>query len=95
MKVYVDNYKKVSSWIWDFDKEKKEFCLKINFSSLDWDEPLNLLSLASHDKQVRKEVCDNFRKIAMQYYTTDDKGNLILTCNDVWDILSKLQGEDK
>lgn len=58
-------------------------------------DKIEVLFLADYTKQVKKEMCDNFRKIAMQYYTTDDKGNLILTCNDVWDILSKIQGEDK
>ena len=46
--------------------------------------------LADHDKKVRAEVCDRFRKIALKYYTIDEKGNLTLTCNDMWDILGVL-----
>ncbi|MBQ2871637.1 hypothetical protein IJE86_08040 [bacterium] len=95
MKVYVDNYKKVSSWIWDFDKEKGEFCLKINFSSLDWDEPLNLLSLAYHDKQVRKEVCEEITEelldISHEYWKTFLKNGVqYMTSNDLYELLKEI-----
>ena len=78
-------------------EHKDRYCsiMKDNYDCNCSKEKCPLQSISDYTKQVRKEVCDNFRKIAMQYYTTDDKGNLILTCNDVWDILSKLQGEDK
>lgn len=53
-------------------------------------EDCPLESIADHDKKVRAEVCDRFRKIALKYYTIDEKGNLTLTCNDMWDILGVL-----
>jgi hypothetical protein len=100
MKVYVDNYKKVSSWIWDYDKEKKEFCLKINFSSLDWDEPLNLLSLADYTKQVRKDVCEEIRQKLKpkEIFHPEDDFEIdydFYYKEDVEEVLDQLPGEDK
>lgn len=50
-------------------------------------------SLADYTKQVKKEVCDNFRKTAMQYYKECDNGILMLSVTDVWEILDQIQGE--
>ena len=50
-----------------------------------------LQSLADYTKQVRKEVCDNFRKTVRQYYKGCDKGSLMLSITDVWEILDQIE----
>lgn len=66
------------NWIALYDKKRKD---------------CTLCCLSDYTKQVRKEVCDNFRKTAIQYYKKCDIGSSMLSVTDVWEILDQIQLE--
>ena len=95
MKVYVDELPKSCL---DCPCESEYYCNLLNrdieFLELSKGcKDCSLQSLTDYTKQVRKEVCDNFRKTAMQYYKECDNGSLMLSVTDVWEILDQIQGK--
>lgn len=96
MKVYVSELpKSCGDCVFCKQTEYYYYCDKLHtkLGYFDKEKDCPLQSLDEHDKQVRKEVCDSFRKTAMQYYKECDRGSLMLSVTDVWEILDQIQGE--
>lgn len=102
MKAYVDELPK-NCWQCIFSDNQKGYCdlletrILRQFTRRAIGCPLK--SLADHDKQVRKEVCDEIKKQVIQstcYDTEEEVRNVIydLNASSVLEILDQLQGEN-
>ena len=85
MKVYVENKDKMTSYQWGYDEESKRYSVKLNFD-LPSDAKVKVLSLDDYTKQVRKEVCEEIRKLATE-------GNNDQFYIKITEILTQIQGE--
>lgn len=90
MKVYVDNKDKMTSYQWGYDEESKRYFVKINFD-VPSDTKVNVLSIAEHDKQVRKEVCERLDKIIEKYLCKKGRYRESL---DISSIIKQVMKED-
>ena len=77
---YPDDYIVINAkWVeWDNDEQRWCFMTEDAFEKAQ--------SLSDHDKQVRKEVCEEIRKILFEFFLTYD----VIT-----DKLDQIQGEVK
>ena len=72
MKIYVDELPiKVGQRVIYFDDEKLN-CIELMFDSSV--EPEEIVLISEHDKQVRKQVCDDIRKQIKPYYGEEISG---------------------
>lgn len=97
MKVYVDNE----------DKDFLDACLseckvyEYVADELQYSDRLKLVSLSDYTKQVRKEVCEEIRDLAGNYFELPichncgelSNDDVVLTGNDLTEILDQIQGE--
>ena len=107
MKIYVDELPKscdkcpfnVKTMF--FSEKNLESVGWVNNCKLGFSFGCRLQSLADHDKQVRKEVCEEIRTELIEYlfdwYEEEDNANseLYIDVDRVWEILDQIQGETK
>lgn len=91
MKIYVDELpqtKGISRLEDDVTLTEVRMWFKTN-------EDVEIVSLAEHDKQVRKEVCEDLYNKCVEKIWTNDEGFDCVDIDNIKEILDQVQGETK